>query len=51
VIIRDGTSAAKAAGLIATPGVATPTEAFLALEAGADGLKLFPAENLRPISL
>lgn len=44
-------SAAKAAGLIAIPGVATPTEAFLALEAGADGLKLFPAETLRPISL
>jgi 2-dehydro-3-deoxyphosphogalactonate aldolase len=31
--------------------VATPTEAFLALEAGADGLKLFPAETLGPISL
>lgn len=44
-------SAAKAAGLIAIPGVATPTEAFLALEAGADGLKLFPAETLGPISL
>ena len=44
-------SAAKAAGLIAVPGVATPTEAFLALEAGADGLKLFPAETLGPISL
>lgn len=44
-------SAAKAAGLVAIPGVATPTEAFLALEAGADGLKLFPAETVGPVSL
>jgi 2-dehydro-3-deoxyphosphogalactonate aldolase len=36
--------AAKAAGLSCVPGVATPTEAFAALEAGADALKLFPAE-------
>ena len=28
------------------PGVATPTEAFAALAAGADGLKMFPAEAL-----
>ena len=40
--------AAKAAGLIALPGVATPTEAFAALDAGADGLKAFPAEGLPP---
>jgi 2-dehydro-3-deoxyphosphogalactonate aldolase len=30
------------------PGVATPTEAFAALAAGAHGLKLFPAEMLSP---
>ena len=36
--------AAKAAGLLCVPGVATPTEAFAALDAGADALKLFPAE-------
>ena len=30
------------------PGVATPTEAFAALAAGADGLKMFPAEQLPP---
>jgi 2-dehydro-3-deoxyphosphogalactonate aldolase len=30
------------------PGVATPTEAFAALDAGADALKLFPAEALPP---
>ncbi|MFG1462780.1 2-dehydro-3-deoxy-6-phosphogalactonate aldolase [Xanthobacter sp. DSM 24535] len=40
--------AAKAAGLACTPGVATPTEAFAALKAGADALKLFPAEGLPP---
>jgi 2-dehydro-3-deoxyphosphogalactonate aldolase len=32
------------AGLLCLPGVATPSEAFAALRAGADGLKLFPAE-------
>jgi 2-dehydro-3-deoxyphosphogalactonate aldolase len=40
--------AAKAAGLACLPGVATPTEAFAALAAGADALKLFPAEALPP---
>ena len=37
---------AKALGLACAPGVATPTEAFAALAAGADVLKLFPAETL-----
>ena len=41
-------AAAKARGLIALPGVATPTEAFAALKAGADGLKAFPAEMITP---
>ncbi len=41
-------AAAKAAGLYAVPGFATPTEAFSALKAGADGLKLFPAEANPP---
>lgn len=40
--------AAKAAGLYLSPGVVTPTEAFAALEEGADALKLFPAEALNP---
>ncbi len=40
--------AAKAAGLVCVPGVATPTEAFAALDAGADALKLFPAELISP---
>lgn len=41
-------AAAAAAGLICTPGVATPTEAFAALGAGASALKLFPAEMIGP---
>ncbi|MFD1623412.1 2-dehydro-3-deoxy-6-phosphogalactonate aldolase [Azospirillum griseum] len=40
--------AAKAHGLICTPGVGTATEAFAALAAGADALKLFPAEMIPP---
>ncbi len=43
--------AAKADGLLCVPGVATPTEAFAALAAGADGLKLFPAEQFSPAVL
>lgn len=38
-------------GLVCLPGVATPTEAFAALAAGAHGLKLFPAEMLSPVAL
>lgn len=41
-------AAAREAGLWVTPGVATPTEAFACLAAGADGLKLFPAEMIAP---
>jgi 2-dehydro-3-deoxyphosphogalactonate aldolase len=43
--------AAKALGLACAPGVATPTEAFAALAAGADVLKMFPAETLGPVGL
>jgi 2-dehydro-3-deoxyphosphogalactonate aldolase len=35
-------------GLYSMPGVATPSEGFAALAAGAHGLKLFPAEMLGP---
>lgn len=41
-------AAAKRQGLVCLPGVATPSEAFAALAAGADALKLFPAEALPP---
>lgn len=38
----------KALGLTAAPGVATPSEGFAALKAGADILKLFPGEMITP---
>ena len=40
--------ASKAHEVASIPGVATPTEAFAALAAGADALKLFPGEMLPP---
>jgi 2-dehydro-3-deoxyphosphogalactonate aldolase len=43
--------AAKQHGLLACPGFATPSEAFAALHAGADGIKLFPAEASSPAVL
>ena len=46
-VIRE----AKRQGLVCIPGVATPTEAFAALAAGADALKMFPAEALPPAAL
>lgn len=42
---------AQRLGLVCLPGVATPTEAFAALAAGAQGLKLFPAEQFSPAVL
>lgn len=39
---------AKELRLVCTPGVATPTEAFAALKAGADAIKIFPAEAMPP---
>lgn len=44
----DVIRATKAAGLWSMPGAATPTEGFTALDAGADMLKLFPAEQIGP---
>jgi len=40
----DVIRATKMAELVSLPAFATPTEAFTAIDAGADGLKLFPAE-------
>jgi 2-dehydro-3-deoxyphosphogalactonate aldolase len=40
--------AAKEAGLFAVPGFFNPTEAFALLKAGADAIKLFPAEVIGP---
>jgi len=38
-------------GMLCAPGVATPTEAFAALAAGAHALKIFPAEMVGPKGL
>lgn len=43
--------ATKARGLQSWPGVMTPTECFAALQAGADGLKIFPASLIGPEGL
>ena len=41
----------KERGLIAGPGVMTPTEAFSACACGADWLKIFPGEVLKPAAI
>lgn len=43
--------ATHAAGLESWPGVMTPTECFAAIEAGATGLKVFPASLIGPSGL
>ncbi|WP_296166180.1 2-dehydro-3-deoxy-6-phosphogalactonate aldolase [uncultured Brevundimonas sp.] len=47
----DVIRAAKTLGLLSIPGFFTPSEAFAALDAGADALKLFPAEVAGPKGL
>jgi 2-dehydro-3-deoxyphosphogalactonate aldolase len=47
----DVIAATARAGLVSMPGVATPSEAFAALDAGATALKLFPAEGASPAAL
>jgi 2-dehydro-3-deoxyphosphogalactonate aldolase len=42
---------AIALNMVVLPGVATPSEAFAALDAGAHGLKLFPAEMITPATV
>lgn len=44
-------AATKAMGLDSWPGVMTPSECFAALQAGADGLKIFPASLIGPDGL
>jgi 2-dehydro-3-deoxyphosphogalactonate aldolase len=53
IIVSPSTDAATieatvAAGLVSAPGYFTPSEAFVALRAGAHALKLFPAEAAPP---
>lgn len=43
--------AATSLGMACLPGVCTPSEAFAALDAGAAGLKLFPAEMIPPAAV
>lgn len=43
--------ATKEQGLVSIPGFFTCTEAIAAIAAGADALKLFPAENTTPSTL
>lgn len=47
----DVIAATAAEGLVSAPGYFTPSEAFLALKAGATALKLFPAEAATPALL
>ena len=56
LVISPNTNAAviaetKALGMASMPAFFTPTEAFEALDAGADALKLFPAEGASPVYL
>ena len=44
----DVVRVAKSCGLLVVPGFATSTEAFAMLDAGAEALKLFPAEASPP---
>lgn len=53
LIVSPGTdpeviAATLAAGLVSAPGYFTPSEAFLAIRAGANAIKLFPAEAAPP---
>lgn len=41
----------KVRGLLCIPGAATPTEVFACVSAGADAVKLFPAELVTPAVL
>ena len=47
----DVIRATVAAGMVSSPGFFTPSEAFTALEAGAQVLKLFPAQAAGPDTL
>ncbi len=47
----DVIQSAKSQGLLAIPGCFTPTEVFTAIKAGADAIKLFPAEMLSPAAV
>ena len=50
-VSSDVIGASVAAGMVSLPGYFTPTEGFAAINAGAHGLKLFPAEGVSPAYL
>jgi 2-dehydro-3-deoxyphosphogalactonate aldolase len=47
----DVIRATRARGMASWPGVMTPTECFAAIQAGATGLKIFPASLIGPDGL
>ncbi|MGH1370446.1 MAG: 2-dehydro-3-deoxy-6-phosphogalactonate aldolase [Cellvibrionaceae bacterium] len=47
----DVIATSKANNLISMPGCMTPSEAFTAMGAGADGLKFFPADAIAPSTI
>ncbi|MFT5707763.1 MAG: 2-dehydro-3-deoxyphosphogalactonate aldolase [Oceanospirillaceae bacterium] len=47
-INQDVVHQTKALGMLSYPGVLTPSECFDAIDAGADGLKIFPASIIGP---
>jgi 2-dehydro-3-deoxyphosphogalactonate aldolase len=51
MVDADVIAASKLRGMDSWPGIFTPTEAFAALAAGADGLKLFPGNQAGPDGL
>jgi 2-dehydro-3-deoxyphosphogalactonate aldolase len=44
----DVIKASRDKNMVSLPGVATPSEAFAAIQAGASGIKAFPAEGIPP---
>ena len=40
----------KKQNMVSIPGACTPTEIYIAMEAGSDAIKLFPAEIISPIA-
>jgi 2-dehydro-3-deoxyphosphogalactonate aldolase len=49
--LREVVEEAVGLGMACVPGIATPSEAFAALDAGATALKLFPAEMIPPAAV
>ena len=48
---RAVVSRTRELGLLSAPGIATPSEAFAAIDAGAHALKAFPCEMIPPAAI